>query len=118
LDRLIEHRDPGAVAGDSANPPAGVINGLGSHRARGKPAADQGLIVGQAEVIGAIVIESRTAQAIYPPRQPHRAVLVSKYPGDTVICLHAHEDADRGHNESLNEHAEVRSATRARISAV
>jgi hypothetical protein len=55
-------------------------------------------------VIGAIVIESRTAQAINPPRQPHRAVLVTEYAGETVIRLHAHQDVDRGHGESLNDH--------------
>jgi hypothetical protein len=101
---LIEHRDPGALADGSGNPLAGVINGLGSHSARRKSTTDQGPIVGQAEVIRAIVIESRTAQAINPPRQPHRAVLVTEYAGETVIRLHAHQDVDRGHGESLNDH--------------
>ena len=104
MDRLIEHRDPGALAGDGGNPPAGVIHGLGSDCAGGKPTTNQGPILGQAEVIRAIVIESRAAQAVGPPREPHRAVLVLEYPGETVLRLHAHQDVNRDHGESLTDH--------------
>jgi hypothetical protein len=51
----------------------------------------------------AIAIESRAAQAVGPPRQPHRAVLVPEYPGETVRRLHAHQDLNCGHGESLND---------------